>query len=75
MELRMERIGEEVRIHAAARSFLHHQVRNMVGVLALVGHGKWDKAQVIEALEAKDRRMGGPTSPPDGLYLTQVRYD
>mgnify|MGYP001278731518 CR=1 FL=1 len=66
--------GAEVHIHAAARSFLHHQVRNMVGTLALVGAGKWQPEQVAEALAACDRSAAGPTAPPDGLYLAAVSY-
>ena len=73
---RMEvtRIGDEIRVIAASRSFLHHQVRNMVGTLRLVGEGKWTPADVNAALEARDRRRGGATAPPDGLYLTGVSY-
>ena len=66
--------GAEIHIHAAARSFLHHQVRNMVGTLALVGAGKWQPEQVAEALAACDRSAAGPTAPPEGLYLTAVSY-
>jgi tRNA pseudouridine38-40 synthase len=66
--------GEEIRIEADARSFLHHQVRNMVGTLKLVGEGKWSKADVAAALAACDRARGGPTAPADGLYLVEVRY-
>ena len=66
--------GVEIHIHAAARSFLHHQVRNMVGTLALVGAGKWQPEQVAEALAACDRSAAGPTAPPQGLYLTAVSY-
>jgi tRNA pseudouridine38-40 synthase len=66
--------GRLLRIHAEARSFLHHQVRNIVGALALVGQDKWTPEDVKTALEARDRRKGGPTAPPDGLYLVQVRY-
>ena len=66
--------GEEIVIEARARSFLHHQVRNMVGTLKLVGAGKWKVAQVAEALAARDRRAGGPTAPPEGLYLVEVVY-
>ena len=66
--------GAEIHIHAAARSFLHHQVRNMVGTLALVGAGKWHPERVAEALAACDRSAAGPTAPPEGLYLTAVSY-
>jgi tRNA pseudouridine38-40 synthase len=73
--LSVHRIGEEIQIIAEARSFLHHQVRNMVGTLRLVGEGKWSKQDVEAALEARDRARGGPTCPPDGLYLTRVKYE
>ncbi len=66
--------GVELRIHAQARSFLHHQVRNMVGSLVLVGEGKWSPADLRAALEAKDRTRGGPTAPAEGLYLMRVDY-
>jgi tRNA pseudouridine38-40 synthase len=72
--LDVARLGEEITITAAARSFLHHQVRNMVGTLKLVGAGKWSADDVSAALEARDRRAGGPTAPPDGLYLVRVLY-
>jgi tRNA pseudouridine38-40 synthase len=68
-------VGEEIHIEAGARSFLHHQVRNMVGTLKLVGAGKWAVSDVEQALKARDRRAGGPTAPPDGLYLVAVLYD
>ncbi|WP_374377993.1 tRNA pseudouridine(38-40) synthase TruA [Dongia sp.] len=68
------RQGEEIQIIAEARSFLHHQVRNMVGTLRLVGEGKWSADDVTRALEAHDRSASGPTAPPDGLYLTRVVY-
>jgi tRNA pseudouridine38-40 synthase len=70
----VKRRGNEIHIQASARSFLHHQVRNMVGTLSLVGKGKWSVADVKAALEARDRRAGGPTCPPEGLYLTGVDY-
>ena len=73
-ELWVEVAGEELHIHAAARSFLHHQVRNIVGTLALVGAGKWTANDVTEALAARDRTAAGPTAPPEGLYLTGVAY-
>jgi tRNA pseudouridine38-40 synthase len=72
--LTVTRRGDEIRIEARARSFLHHQVRNMAGTLKLVGIGKWTPADVAAALEARDRRRGGPTAPPDGLYLVGVAY-
>jgi tRNA pseudouridine38-40 synthase len=58
----------------SARSFLHHQVRNMVGTLILVGRGRWMPEQVAQALAARDRRAAGPTAPADGLYLVGVDY-
>jgi tRNA pseudouridine38-40 synthase len=73
--LDVARDGEEIAIAAAARSFLHNQVRIMVGTLKLVGEGKWSAADVAAALAARDRTRGGPTAPPDGLYLVDVRYD
>lgn len=66
--------GMEILIHAEGRSFLHHQVRNMVGTLALVGEGKWTKDDIHTALLAKDRTAGGPTAPADGLYLMRIDY-
>ena len=72
--LDVTRAGDEIRIEARARSFLHHQVRNMVGTLKLVGAGKWRAQRMAEALEARDRRAGGPTAPPEGLYLVEVIY-
>lgn len=68
------RQGEEILIHAEARSFLHHQVRNMVGSLKWVGEGRWSADDLARALGACDRRAGGPTAPPDGLSLTGVKY-
>jgi tRNA pseudouridine38-40 synthase len=67
--------GEEIHIVARARSFLHHQVRNMVGTLKLVGSGRWQPDDVARALAARDRRAGGPTAPADGLALVAVRYE
>ena len=66
--------GQEIIIEAEARSFLHHQVRNMVGALTLVGEGKWTKEDLESALRAKDRKKGGPTAPAEGLYLVRVDY-
>ena len=68
-------VGEEVHITAQARSFLHHQVRNMVGTLKLVGLGRWQPEDVARALAARDRRAGGPTAPASGLTLVAVHYD
>ena len=66
--------GREILIETEAQSFLHHQVRNMVGTLSLVGHGKWRPQDVKKALEAKNREKGGPNAPADGLYLMRVDY-
>ena len=74
-ELRVGRCGEEIRIEVAARSFLHNQVRILVGTLQLVGRGQWSAADVEKALAARDRTRAGPTAPPDGLCLMEVRYD
>lgn len=68
------RHGEEVVMEVEAKSFLHHQVRNTIGTLCLVGEGKWTKTDVKAALEARDRTKGGPTAPPDGLYLVRIDY-
>ena len=73
-QLDVTRQGDEIRIVTSARSFLHHQVRNMVGTLKLVGLGKWSADDVSQALAAKDRSAAGPTAVPEGLYLTEVRY-
>lgn len=72
--LDVSRHGEEIVVIAEARSFLHHQVRNMVGTLKLVGEGKWSTHDVQRALAARDRAAAGPTAPAEGLYLTGVRY-
>lgn len=66
--------GMEIRVHAAARSFLHHQVRSMVGTLVKVGEGAWTPDDVSAALEAKDRTRCGPMAPSAGLYLAEVTY-
>ncbi len=69
-----ERVGEEVRIHAEARSFLHRQVRSMVGSLVQVGEGKWSADDLAAALAARDRTRCGPVAPAEGLYLVGVDY-
>jgi tRNA pseudouridine38-40 synthase len=68
------RSGEEVVVEARARSFLHHQVRNMVGSLAQVGLGRWTSADIATILEARDRAAAGPTAPAEGLVLVEVCY-
>jgi tRNA pseudouridine38-40 synthase len=73
--LSVRREGDWLIVDAAAPSFLHHQVRNIVGTLILVGQGKWSEADLVAALEARDRAAGGPTAPPDGLYLMSVSYE
>jgi tRNA pseudouridine38-40 synthase len=72
--LDVEREDDEVRIHAAARSFLHHQVRSMVGSLVLVGDGKWSADDLAAVLVARDRSLCGQVAPPEGLYLMRVDY-
>ncbi len=73
--LYVRRDGEMIEIVADARSFLHHQVRNMVGTLKLVGDGSWQIERVATALTARARSAAGPTAPPDGLCLVAVRYN
>jgi tRNA pseudouridine38-40 synthase len=63
-----------VTVSAIARSFLHNQVRSMVGSLVAVGEGKWNADDLAKALAARDRRACGPVAPPDGLYLMKVDY-
>ena len=73
--LTVRRFGEVIEIEAAARSFLHHQIRSMVGCLQLVGRGKWTKQDLKDALEAKDRSALGYNAPPDGLYFAAALYE
>ena len=72
--LDVARVGAEIHISAAARSFLHHQVRSMVGCLALVGQGKWSAHDLALALEARERARLGFNAPPDGLYFVKALY-
>jgi tRNA pseudouridine38-40 synthase len=72
--LNVTRAGEDVSIEASARSFLHNQVRSMVGSLVLVGDGKWDASELARVLAARDRAACGPVAPPEGLYLVRVDY-
>jgi tRNA pseudouridine38-40 synthase len=72
--LSVRRDQDEVLVEAAARSFLHHQVRSMVGCLALVGQGQWTAADLGAALAAKDRAALGLNAPPEGLYFVAARY-
>jgi tRNA pseudouridine38-40 synthase len=73
-QLDVKRDGDEVRISATARSFLHHQVRSMVGSLVHVGEGKWSAEDLAAALAARDRTRCGQVVPPQGLYLVRVEY-
>jgi tRNA pseudouridine38-40 synthase len=72
--LDVTREGDEVQIRTSARSFLHNQVRSMVGSLVLVGDGKWQPDDMGRVLQARDRAACGPVAPPDGLYLVRVDY-
>jgi tRNA pseudouridine38-40 synthase len=72
--LDVSRVGEEIHVRAAARSFLHHQVRSMVGCLAMVGRGQWRPEDIRKALEARDRSALGLNSPPHGLYFVEAIY-
>jgi tRNA pseudouridine38-40 synthase len=72
--LAVRRAGDAVIVEAAARSFLHHQVRSMVGCLALVGMGRWREEQVAEALAARERQALGLNAPPHGLYFVRAVY-
>ena len=68
------RVGEEVHLRFAARSFLHRQVRSLTGSLAEVGAGRWTVDDLAAALAARDRRRCGPVAPAAGLYLSGVTY-
>ncbi len=72
--LDVSREGDEIVVEAKARSFLHHQVRSMVGCLSLVGQGRWSVDDMREALEAADRHRLGLNAPPDGLYFVEAIY-
>ncbi len=72
--LDVTRSDDRISIFASARSFLHHQVRSMVGCLAMVGEGKWSADDLKSALEARDRRALGFNAPPDGLYFLRADY-
>jgi tRNA pseudouridine38-40 synthase len=74
-QLDVERDGDKVTVLASARSFLHNQVRSMVGSLVMVGEGKWGAEDLAHALEARDRTACGQVAPPDGLYLMKVDYE
>ena len=73
--LSVTREGDKIFIEARARSFLHHQVRNIVGSLMRVGDGSWPESQVAEVLAARDRAVAGQTAPAEGLYFMSVDYD
>jgi len=72
--LEVSKVGEEIHVRAAARSFLHHQVRSMVGCLAMVGRGQWRSEDMKKALEARDRAALGFNAPPHGLYFVEAIY-
>jgi tRNA pseudouridine38-40 synthase len=68
------KVGDEIHLIVEAKSFLHHQVRNFAGTLKMVGEGKIQPKEIIDILEAKDRKKAGVTAPAHGLYLTRVDY-
>ena len=72
--LELSRHGDEIHVEADARSFLHHQVRSMVGCLALVGRGQWRPEDMRKALDARDRSALGFNAPPHGLYFVEAIY-
>jgi tRNA pseudouridine38-40 synthase len=72
--LEVARFGEEIEVQVEARSFLHHQVRSMVGSLKLVAQGKWTPRDLKKALDAKNRKACGAMAAPEGLYLMRVGY-
>ena len=72
--LDVTRAGNEIQINAAARSFLHSQVRSMVGALVFVGEGRWSADDLAAARDARDRSACAPVAPPEGLYLVRVDY-
>ncbi|MEH6629875.1 MAG: tRNA pseudouridine(38-40) synthase TruA [Halopseudomonas aestusnigri] len=74
-EISVTRVGEEIRIELAARSFLYHQVRNIAGSLKRVGIGKWTSEDIKRVLEAKDRSQAGEMAPAWGLYFVGVKFD
>ena len=73
--LKVERDGEELYITASARSFMHNQVRSIVGSLQMVGDGRWPVRQMRDVLESRDRAACGPVAPAHGLYFTRVDYE
>ena len=72
--IKIEKEGEEIIFTIKARSFLHHQVRNFVGSLSLIGIGKWEKKDLLRVLNACKRTEAGPTAPAHGLYLADIKY-
>lgn len=74
-EISVSRYGDEIEVICRAKSFLHNQVRSIVGSLKYVGEGKWKRRDLEAVLKAADRARCGPVAPPDGLYLTAVDYD
>lgn len=73
-KIKVERCGEDIEVHFSALSFMHHMVRNIMGSLIYVGNGKWQHEHIKKVLEARDRRVCGPTAPPTGLYFAHIDY-
>lgn len=74
LNAKVERNQDEIRFIIEGRSFLHHQVRNLMGTLKLLGQGRFSLDNVKTILESKDRTKAGPTAPPQGLYLMWIKY-
>ncbi len=74
-QISVAREGEHIILRAQARSFLHHQVRNMAGSLKMVGEGTWPESRIADILAARNRAIAGPTAPSEGLYFVSVGYE
>jgi tRNA pseudouridine38-40 synthase len=74
-DISMTRVGDLILVNVAAKSFLYHQVRNIVGSLVWVGYGRWSERDLLNIFDARDRSKAGPTAPACGLYFVGTKYD